>query len=318
MKEYARSGKIASIDSDLSSTSGLFAGVGAVDQHRALNAGVAEANMMLIGEAFAALGNNTWVSTFCPFFDWKVLRRIAVGHQERLEAIAAEDGWLSAGHGLDLTFLATASNFETQTNGATHMGNDDANLFSAIAHLKIIDCSCPRQLLAIIRWIMEGNRGLVYLRVLRAPAPAIHDDSYVFEFGRSTWLARRTADRATIVSAGRGVHEALAAAKTLADEGISVGVVDMPAFDEKTILDLHDAGRPVLFAEQNNGYLWDLARQALVGSRPTVNARQLHAVNTRDAHGRLQFIHSGTYAELTEHLDLSPAKLAVRVRRMLG
>jgi transketolase C-terminal domain/subunit len=317
MKEYARSGKVASIDSDLSSTSGLFAGVGAVDQNRALNAGVAEANMMLIGEAFAALGNNTWVSTFCPFFDWKVLRRIAVGHQERLEAIAAKDGWLSDGHGLDLTFLATASNFETQTNGATHMGNDDANLFSAIAHLKIIDCSCPRQLLAIIRWIMEGNRGLVYLRVLRAPAPAIHEDNFTFEFGRGYRLAQSAADKLTIVTAGRSVHEALAAAKTLASEGIAIGVVDMPSFDEKLVLELHDAGKPVLFAEQNNGYLWDLARQALVAARPTVNSRNLRAINTRDAKGRLQFIHSGTYAELTDHLNLSPPKLAAAVRDML-
>jgi transketolase len=197
------------------------------------------------------------------------------------------------------------------------MGNDDANLFSAIAHLKIVDCSCPRQLLAIIRWIMEGNRGLVYLRVLRAPAAAIHDDNYAFEFGRGTWLARSDVARATIVSAGRGVHEALAAAKILGDDGISVGVVDMPSFDEKLILELHDAGGAVLFAEQNNGYLWDLARHALVTSRPTVNARQLRAVNTRDAQGRLQFIHSGTYAELTEHLGLSPAKIAARVRQML-
>ena len=72
---------VVSIDSDLATTSGLEAGVAAVDQKRALNVGVAEANMMLIGEAFAALGYNTWVSTFCPFFDWKVLRRIAVGHR---------------------------------------------------------------------------------------------------------------------------------------------------------------------------------------------------------------------------------------------
>ena len=63
-----------------------------------LNAGVAEANMMLIGEAFAALGGNAWVSTFCPFFDWKVMRRVAVGDQERHEAMDASDGWLSAGH----------------------------------------------------------------------------------------------------------------------------------------------------------------------------------------------------------------------------
>ena len=47
--------------------------------------------MMLIGEAFAALGYNAWVSTFCPFFNWQVLRRIAVGQQERLEAIHAKE-----------------------------------------------------------------------------------------------------------------------------------------------------------------------------------------------------------------------------------
>ena len=80
---------MVSIDADLATTSGLEAGVAAVDQNRALNVGVAEANMMNIGEAYAALGYNAWVSTFCPFFDWKVLRRIAVGYQERLEAIAA-------------------------------------------------------------------------------------------------------------------------------------------------------------------------------------------------------------------------------------
>ncbi len=162
MKVFATDPRVVSIDADLASTSGLEAGIAAVDQSRALNVGVAEANMMNIGEAFAAMGYNAWVSTFCPFFDWKVLRRIAVGYQERLEAIAAPDGWLSEGHGLDLTFLATAANLETRTNGATHMGNDDITIFDGIAHLKIIDVSCPRQLLAIMKWIMEGNRGLVY------------------------------------------------------------------------------------------------------------------------------------------------------------
>jgi len=37
----------------------LEAGIAAVDQKRALNVGVAEANMMCIGEAFATLGYNT-------------------------------------------------------------------------------------------------------------------------------------------------------------------------------------------------------------------------------------------------------------------
>ena len=55
MKVFARDTRVVSIDSDLGTTSGLEAGVAAVDQNRALNVGVAEANMNLIGEGFAAL-----------------------------------------------------------------------------------------------------------------------------------------------------------------------------------------------------------------------------------------------------------------------
>ena len=191
MKVFAKDADVVSIDADLASTSGLEAGIAAVDQKRALNVGVAEANMMLIGEAFAALGFNTWVSTFCPFFDWKVLRRIAVGAQERQEAIEAPDGWLSEGHGLDLTFLATAANFETRTNGATHMGNDDSTTFDAVAHLKIIDVSCPQQMLSIMKWIMEGNRGLVYLRVMRTGSAVLYGSDYVFAFGKGHRVAQQ-------------------------------------------------------------------------------------------------------------------------------
>ena len=56
MKVFARDPRVVSIDADLATTSGLEGGVAAVDQRRALNVGVAEANMMGIGEAFAALG----------------------------------------------------------------------------------------------------------------------------------------------------------------------------------------------------------------------------------------------------------------------
>src|SRR5918992_1846078 len=206
MKVFAVDPRVVSIDADLATTSGLEGGVAAVDQRRALNVGVAEANMMGLGEAFAALGYNAWISTFCPFYDWKVLRRIAVGHQERLEAIAAKDGWLSEGHGLDLTMLATAANFETRTNGATHMGNDDCTIFDGLAHLKIIDVSCPQQMLSLMRWIMEGNRGLLYVRVMRTPSAVIYPSDYLFELGRGHVLRESAGDAAVIVSSGRGVH----------------------------------------------------------------------------------------------------------------
>ena len=49
-------------------------------------------------------------------------------------------------------------------------------------------------------------------------------------------------DRAVIVSSGRGVHEALAAA-AMCRRGVGVGVVDMPSIDEELLLELYDSGK---------------------------------------------------------------------------
>jgi transketolase len=315
MKVFARDWRIVSIDSDLATTSGLEAGVAAVDQRRALNAGVAEANMMALGEAFAALGYNAWTSTFCPFWDWKVMRRIAVGHQERLEAMESAVGWLSEGHGLDLTMLATASNFETRTNGATHMANDDATIFDGMAHLKIIDVSCPRQLLSIMQWIMEGNRGLVYLRVMRTPSAVLYGKDFTFQFGKGYVVRQSAEDVAVIVSSGRGVHEAVAAAALCP----GVTVVDMPSIDESLLLELYDSGKPMLIAEQNNGYIWQNTLKVLWRHRgERTGTSRIVAVNTLTAEGRAQFIHSATYEELIEVYGLSGPKLAEKLRGIGG
>jgi len=305
MKIFACDSAVASIDSDLGSTSGLEAGVAAVDQKRALNVGVAEANMMGIGEAFAALGLNAWISTFCPFYDWKVLRRVAVGYQERLEAIQSKTGWLSDGHGLDLTMLATGPNFETRTNGATHMGNDDITVFDGIAHLKIIDISCPQQLLGAMKWVMDGNRGLVYLRVMRASSGVLYGPEFEFEFGKGYVIRESPDDRAVIISSSRGVHEALAASKHVA-----AAVVDMPSIDEDLLLRLYDSGKLLCFAEQNNGYIWQNFLKIVYRRRISCEWDRVITVNTLDADGRPQFIHSGTYEELIGAFGLSPSQLA--------
>jgi transketolase len=316
MKAFANDERMFSVDSDLASTSGLQSGIGFVDKYRALNAGVAESNMMLLGEAFAILGGNAWVSTFCPFFDWKVMRRIAVGHQERLEVIAEPDGWLSEGHGLDYTMVATAADLETQSNGATHMGNDDVMLFNEVAQLKIINVSCPQQLLGVLKWIMEGNRGMIYMRLLRAPSNAIYDTDFTFEFGKAYNVKSSANVEATIVSSGRGVYEALDAAQKLDAEGIIVNVVDMPSIDAGAIVELYRSGKPVFIAEQNNGYLWSHFRKVLFEQESSINTQQLIAINTTTK-GGLHYIHSGTYAELAAHYNLNGAALSQTILNTL-
>jgi transketolase C-terminal domain/subunit len=240
-----------------------------------------------------------------------------VNFQERTEAIASQS-WLSEGHNLDLTFLATASNFDTRTNGATHMGNDDLLVFAQIAHLKIIDSSCPAQIKGIVKWVMEGNRGLVYLRMMRAPSAVIYGSDFVFEYGRGYVLKQGEHDRAIVVSSGRGVHEAMAASTLLGQQDVGVTVVDMPSIDTELFLSLYDSGKPLLVAEQNNGYIWSELRRLLGRERSTIDMSRLIGVNTLDENGLPQFIHSATYAQLLERFGLSPQQLARKVQDILG
>src|SRR5262249_12711000 len=136
-----------------------------------------------------------------------------------------------------------------------HMGNDDATIFDGMAHVRIIDVSCPQQMLAVMKWIMDGNRGLLYVRVMRTPSAVLYRQDYRFEFGRAYDLRSSEQDLAVIVSSGRGIHEALAAAAECQAHGLHVGVIDMPTIDEDALLRLCSSGKLVVLAEQNNGYV---------------------------------------------------------------
>ena len=65
-----------------------------------------------------------------------------------------------------------------------------------MAHLKIIDVSCPQQMLSLMKWIMEGNRGLLYVRVMRTPSAVLYGRDYTFEFGKGTCVRESAGRRA--------------------------------------------------------------------------------------------------------------------------
>jgi transketolase C-terminal domain/subunit len=196
------------------------------------------------------------------------------------------------------------------------MGNDDIQVFDGIAHVKIIDVSCPNQLLGIMKWIMAGNKGLVYVRIMRAPSAVLYEHPD-FEFGKGYILREHTDDKAVIISSGRGVHEALAAAKLLEQDGVMAGVVDMPSIDAQLVLDLYNSGKLLVIAEQNNGYIWSECRKVLFQAVNTLETRQLHPINTLDKNGKPQFIHSATYSQLLHQFGLAPEQLAATVKELL-
>jgi transketolase C-terminal domain/subunit len=147
---------------------------------------------------------------------------------------------------------------------------------------------------------------------MRTPSAVLYGSDYRFEFGAGQML--RAADRAIIVSSGRGVHEALAAA----DLTPGAGVADMPSIDEDLLLRFYDSGKLIVFAEQNNGYIWQNFLRVLARRRSAVcGLDRIMTVNTLSPAGRAQFIHSATYEELTDAYDLSAPKLAAKVRQRL-
>jgi transketolase C-terminal domain/subunit len=72
-----------------------------------------------------------------------------------------------------------------------------------------------------------AHRGMVYLRTTRAKPRCCTTRTERFPIGGCKVLRQGPADRATIVAAGITVHEALAAAEILHEQGTSVRVIDL-------------------------------------------------------------------------------------------
>ena len=147
----------------------------------------------------------------------------------------------------------------------------------------------------------------------------LYDAAYTFEFGMASFVYGTRADDAFIVTSGRGVHEAIAAARECVASGVRVAVIDMPSIDEDLLLDVCDSGKVVCVAEQNNGYILQNLLKVQHRRRPNrASASPVVAINTLDRDGRPQFIHSGTYEELVEAFGLTPSHIANAVRRALN
>ena len=126
-------------------------------------------------------------------------------------------------------------------------------------------------------------------------------------------------DRAVIISSGRGVHEALSAAAECAAAGIAVAVVDMPSIDEDLLVSLHESGKLLVLAEQNNGYILQNLLKVLYRrcKASWSSVERVMAINTLDSKGHPRFIHSGTYEELIDAFGLTPSHIARSIRARL-
>jgi transketolase C-terminal domain/subunit len=92
-------------------------------------------------------------------------------------------------------------------------------------------------------WNTADLPGVSYLRTCRGEMPVIYQQREPFEVGGSRVLRSSPDDEVTLVAAGVTVHEALAAADLLADDGICARVIDAYSVKPIDVLTLRAAAR---------------------------------------------------------------------------
>ena len=161
-------------------------------------------------------------------------------------------------------------------DGPSQMGLEDVAALRAV-HGSTVLCPCDANQAAWLTGALADLRGVSYLRTSRGAAPVIYQPGERFEVGGSRVLRSAPGDQVTLVAAGVTVHEALAAADLLADDGIAARVIDAYSVKPVDVVTLRTAAREtgrIVTVEDHwpEGGLGDAVLSALAGGREPLPA----------------------------------------------
>ncbi|MFD9910007.1 transketolase [Streptomyces sp. NPDC059063] len=157
-------------------------------------------------------------------------------------------------------------------DGPSQMGLEDLALFRSVYGSTVL-YPCDANQTARLVAAMADLDGVRYLRTTRGGTPVLYGPDEEFPVGGAKVLRRSDADRLTLVGAGVTVHEALAAAESLARAGIPVRVVDLYSVkpvDRQTLRDCADRTGCLLTVEDHRveGGLGDAVLDAFSDGGP--------------------------------------------------
>ncbi len=258
---------------------------------RFIEAYIAEQNMVGMASGIAAPGKLPLVATFAAFltraFDQLRMNSYAGTHQ---------------------VYVGTHAGVHIGQDGASQMGLEDIAMFRSLDGATILspaDAIATQHLLALF----GGATGINYLRLTRADLPILYSGREKFRIGGShTWRHSRK-DVATIVATGVTVFEALKAANQLADEKISVRVIDcysVQPIDQAALRKAARVTKHLIVVEDHrpNGGLADAVRQAVDGFGARVTSLAVHGVP-----------HSATPEQQLRHHQIDAAAIIAAVKK---
>jgi transketolase len=257
--------------------------------------GIAEANMMGIAAGMTIGGKIPYTGTFANFSTGRVYDQIrqSIAYSGKNVKICASHAGLTLGE-----------------DGATHQILEDIGLMKMLPGMTVINTCDYNQTKAATKAIADYN-GPVYLRFGRPKVANFTHEDQTFEIGKAIQL--QEGSDVTIVATGHLVWEALQAAETLSEQGITADVINIHTIkplDEAAILNSVAKTNCIVTAEEHNilGGLGESVARVLAKNNPTPQ----EFVATQDTFGE-----SGTPAQLMEKYGLNASAIVNATQRVL-
>ena len=289
---------VVAVDADLSgsTTTAKFASAKPEYAERLFNVGIAEQNMVDVAAGLSLEDNVAFTGSFAVFGTGRAYDQIR-------NTVCYSN--------LNVKIAPTHAGISVGPDGGSHQMLEDISLMRGLPNMRVLVPADYAAARSAIR-LAALTPGPVYVRMGRANVPAVYADGVALEIGRA-YVLREGTD-ATIVACGVMVEQALAAATALADEGISVEVVDafsIKPLDVATIAASAAKTGHVVVAEEHSiiGGLGSAVAEALASEGPV----PIEFVGMRDRFGK-----SGEYAELARYFQMDSIALADAVKKALS
>lgn len=260
---------------------------------RFIDVGIAESNLMGIAAGLAATGHIVFASSFAMFAAGRAFEQVrnSIGYPHLNVKIGATHAGISVGE-----------------DGASHQCCEDIALMRSIPGMVILNPADDVEARACVL-AAAAHEGPVYMRFGRLAVPRVFDETYRFEIGKGAILREGT--DVTIVATGLMVNEALMAAETLQNEGISARVVNMATIkpiDRDILIDSAKKTGAIVTAEEHNvlGGLGGAVAEVICETVPVPVLR----VGVEDVFGK-----SGPAVELLHLFGLDAAHIVEKAKQ---
>jgi len=260
-----------------------------------INCGIMEANVIGVAAGLSLTGRTPFVHTFTAFASRRCFDQLfmALDYQKNNVKVIASDSGVTACH-----------------NGGTHMSFEDMGIVRGLAHsvvMEVTDATMFRDILQQLATL----RGFYWVRTIRKQATRIYPEGTRFTIGKGNVL--RDGSDITLIANGIMVAEALKAADTLAEQGVSAAVIDMftlKPIDRMLVKNYAEKTGRIVTCENHsihNG-LGSAVAEVLVETCPVPMRR----VGVKERYGQV-----GTQAWLQKEYGLTADNIVAAARELL-